>query len=117
MRTMYQGMTEAIKSTLLGELQSIESGFCYEFRFDYDENLIWEKDYIYESLFAPIVWESFSWDSSAIQVWLEDLRDVSYSAKDTGWTVDSVMEFESRVEILAEKALEESKIYRIEWED
>lgn len=52
---MYQGMTEAMKSTLLGELQSIESGFCYEFRFDYDENLIWEKDYIYESLFAPIV--------------------------------------------------------------
>ena len=114
---MYQGMTEAMKSTLLGELQSIESGFCYEFRFDYDENLVWEKDYIYESLFAPIVWESFSWSSSAIQVWLEDLRDVSYSAEDTSWTVDSVMEFESRVEILAEKALEESKIYRIEWED
>lgn len=37
---MYQGMTEAMKSTLLGELQSIESGFCYEFRFEYDENLI-----------------------------------------------------------------------------
>lgn len=114
---MYQGMTEAMKSTLLGELQSIESGFCYEFRFDYDENLIWEKDYIYESLFAPIAWESFSWSSSAIQVWLEDLRDVSYSAEDAGWTVGSVMEFESRVEILAEKALEESKMYRIEWED
>ncbi len=42
---------------------------------------------------------------------------MSYSAEDAGWTVDSVMEFESRVEILAEKALEESKIYRIEWED
>lgn len=51
---MYQGMTEAVKSTLLGELQSIESWFCYEFQFDYDENLVWEKDYIYESLFAPI---------------------------------------------------------------
>lgn len=114
---MYQGMTEAMKSTLLGELQSIESGFCYEFQFDYDENLVWEKDYIYENLFAPIAWESFSWSSSAIQVWLEDLRDVSYSAEDAGWTVDSVMEFESRVEILAEKALEESKTYRIEWED
>ena len=117
MRLMYQGMTEAMKSTLLGELQSIESEFCYEFQFNYDENLVWEKDYIYESLFAPIVWESFSWSSSAIQVWLEDLRDVSYSAEDAGWNVDSVMEFESRVEILAEKALEESKIYRIEWED
>lgn len=114
---MYQGMTEAVKSTLLGELQSIESWFCYEFQFDYDENLIWEKDYIYESLFTPIVWESFSWSFSAIQVWLEDLRDVSYSAEDAGWTVDSVMEFESRVEMLAEKALEESKIYRIEWEE
>lgn len=90
---MYQGMTEAMKSTLLGELQSIES------------------------LFAPIVWDSFSWESSGIQVWLEDLRDVSYSAEDAGWTVDSVMEFESRVEILAEKALAESKIYRIEWEE
>ena len=53
---MYQGMTEAVKSTLLGELQSIESWFCYEFQFDYDENLVWEKDYIYESLFAPIAW-------------------------------------------------------------
>lgn len=114
---MYQGMTEEMKSTMLGELQSIESGFCDEFRFDYSENLIWEKDYIYESLFAPIVWESFSWSSSAIQVWLEDLRDVSYSAEDAGWNVDSVMEFESRVEILAEKALEESKTYRIEWEE
>lgn len=60
---------------------------------------------------------SFSWDSSAIQVWLEDLREVSYSAEDAGWEMDSVMEFESRVEILAEKALEESKTYRIEWED
>lgn len=114
---MYQGMTEAMKSTLLGELQSIESGFCDEFCFNYEENLVWEKDYIYESLFAPIAWESFSWSSSAIQVWLEDLRDVSYSAEEAGWTVDSVMEFESRVEMLAEKALEESKIYRIEWED
>lgn len=114
---MYQGMTEAVKSTLLGELQSIESGFCDEFQFNYDENLVWEKDYIYESLFALIVWGSFSWSSSAIQVWLEDLRDVSYSAEDTSWIVDSVMEFESRVEILAEKALEESKTYRIEWED
>lgn len=114
---MYQGMTEAMKSTWLGELQSIESRFCDEFRFDYDENLVWEKDYIYESLFAPIAWESFSWSSSAIQVWLEDLRDVSYSAEDAGWEMDSVMEFESRVEILAEKALEESKTYRIEWED
>lgn len=114
---MYQGMTEAMKSTLLGELQSIESRFCDEFRFDYDKNIVWEKDYIYESLFAPIVWESFSWSSSATQVWLEDLRDVSYSAEDAGWEMDSVMEFESRVEILAEKALKESKTYRIEWED
>ena len=110
-------MTEAMKDTWRGELQSIESEFCYEFRFKYDENLVWEKDYIYESLFAPIAWESFSWSSSAIQVWLEDLRDVSYSAEDAGWTVDSVMEFESRVEILAEKAFKESKTYRIEWED
>ena len=114
---MHQGMTEAMKSTLLGELQSIESGFCYEFRFDYDENLVWEKNYIYESLFAPIVWESFSWSSSAIQVWLEDLHDVSCSAEDAGWTMDALAEFESRVEMLAEKALEESKMYRIEWED
>lgn len=106
-----------MKSTFLGELQRIESEFCYEFRFDYDENLVWEKDYIYESLFAPLLNEDFSWSSSAIQVWLEDLRDVSYSAEDAGWTVDSAMEFESRVEILAEKALEESKTYRIEWED
>lgn len=81
---MYQGMTKAIKSTLLGELQSIESWFCDEFRFDYDENLVWEKDYIYESLFAPIVWESFSWSSSAIHMWPEGLRDVSYSAEGAG---------------------------------
>jgi len=114
---MYQGIPSAMKSTLLSELRSIESEFCYEFRFDYDENLIWVRDYIYENLFAPIVWADFKWDSSAIQVWLEDLRDVSYSAEEAEWTVDRVMEFESRVEVLAEKALEESKTYWIEWED
>lgn len=50
-------------------------------------------------------------------MWLEDLRDVSYSAENAGWTMDAVAEFESRVEMLAEKALEESKMHRIEWED
>lgn len=114
---MYQGMTEAMKSTLLGEVQSIESEFCYEFRFDRENNLIWARDYIYENLFAPIVQADFGWDSSSIQIWLEDLRDVSYSAEYAGWTTDAVEEFESRVEMLAENALRESKMYRIEWKD
>lgn len=114
---MYQGIPEWKKPGFETEVKALEQAFCEALDFDYDENLTWVRDYIYENLFAPITWADFEWDSCSIQVWLEDLRDVSYSAEDAGWDVDGVMEFESRVEMLAEKALEESKIYRIEWED
>lgn len=114
---MHQGMTEAMKNTMLGELQSIESEFCYDFRFDYEKNDLWDQDYIYINLFWPLLNERFDWSSAAITEWLDGIRDISYSAEDAGWTMDTVAEFESRVEVLAEKALEESKMYRIEWED
>lgn len=114
---MYQGLTDSGKLDFEAEVKEIEQALCKEFDFDYEDNLIWMRDYIYENLFAPIAWADFKWDSCSIEVWLEDLRDVSYSAEDAGWTVDSVMEFESQLEMLAEKALKESKVYRIEWED
>lgn len=114
---MYQEMTETEKESFALDLMQLEQGFCEAFVFDYDSSDSWEKEYIYENLFWPLLKSGFEWDSSAIQVWLSDLRDVSYSAEDAGWTMDAVAEFESRVEMLAEKALEESKMYRIEWED
>ena len=114
---MYQGMIETEKENFSLELMQLEQGFCEAFVFDYDSSDSWEKEYICENLFWPLLKSGFEWDSSAIQVWLSDLRDVSYSAEDAGWTMDAVAEFESRVEMLAEKALEESKMYRIEWED
>ena len=114
---MYQGITETEKESFALDLMQLEQGFCEAFVFDYDSSDNWEKEYIYENLFWPLLKSGFEWDSSAIQVWLSDLRDVSYSAEDAGWTMDAVAEFESRVEMLAEKALEESKMYRIEWED
>lgn len=114
---MYQGMTEAEKESFSLDLMQLEQLFCRGFDFDYDSSDNWEKEYIYEKLFWPLLKTGFEWDSSEIEVWLIDLRDVSYSAEDAGWTVDAVAEFESKLEILAEKALEESKIYRIEWED
>lgn len=110
-------MTETEKESFALDLMQLEQGFCEAFVFDYDSSDSWEKEYIYENLFWPLLKSGFEWDSSAIQVWLSDLRDVSYSAEDAGWTMDAVAEFESRVEMLAEKALEESKMYRIEWED
>ena len=113
---MYQGMTETEKENFSLDLMQLEQMFCEAFDFDYDNSDNWEKEYIYENLFRPLL-RTFEWDSCSIQVWLEDLRDVSYSAEDAGWTMDAVAEFESRVEMLAEKALEESKMYRIEWED
>lgn len=113
---MYQGMIETEKENFSLELMQLEQMFCSEFDFDYNISNNWEKEYIYENLFWPLL-RAFEWDSCSIQVWLEDLRDVSYSAEDAGWTMDAVAEFESRVEMLAEKALEESKMYRIERED
>lgn len=113
---MYQGMAETEKESFALDLMQLEQGFCEAFVFDYDSSDSWEKEYIYENLFWPLLKSGFEWDSSAIQVWLSDLRDLSYSAEDAGWTTDSVAEFESRVEMLAEKALKESKMYRIEWE-
>ena len=114
---MYQGMTEADKVYFTDQMQGVMVDFCKLFHFDYDEDSLWEQDYIYVSLFWPLINESFDWSSAAISEWFDGVRDISYSAEDAGWTVDSVMEFESRVEILAEKAFKESKIYRIEWED
>ena len=114
---MYQGMIETEKETFSLDLMQLEQEFCAAFDFDYDSSDNWEKEYIYENLFWPLLKSGFEWDSCSIQVWLEDLRDVSYSAEDAGWTMDAVAEFESRVEMLAEKALKESKTYRIEWED
>lgn len=113
---MHQGMIETEKESFSLDLMQLEQAFCEAFVFDYDSSDNWEKEYIYENLFWPLL-RTFEWDSSAIKVWLEDLRDVSYSAEDAGWTMDQVAEFESRVEMLAEKALKESKMYRIEWED
>lgn len=113
---MYQGMIETEKESFSLELMRLEQAFCAAFDFDYNISDNWEKEYIYENLFWPLLGQ-FEWDSSSIQVWLEDLRDVSYSAEDAGWTMDAVAEFESRVEMLAEKALKESKMHRIEWED
>ena len=113
---MYQGMIETEKENFALDLMQLEQRFCDAFDFDYNISDNWEKEYIYENLFWPLL-RTFEWDSSSIQVWLEDLRDVSYSAEDAGWTMDAVAEFESRVEMLAEKALEESKMHRIEWED
>lgn len=113
---MYQGMIETEKESFSLKLMQLEQMFCEAFDFDYNISDNWEKEYIYENLFWPLL-RTFEWDSCSIQVWLEDLRDVSYSAEDAGWTMDAVAEFESRVEMLAEKALEESKMYRIEWED
>ena len=113
---MYQGMIETEKESFSVELMQLEQAFCAAFDFDYNISDNWEKEYIYENLFWPLL-RTFEWDSCSIQVWLEDLRDVSYSAENAGWTMDQVAEFESRVEMLAEKALEESKMYRIEWED
>ena len=114
---MYQGMMEAERERFSLDLMQLEQMFCEAFDFDYDSSDNWEKESIYESLFWPLLKTGFEWDSSAIQVWLEDLRDVSYSAEDADWTMDQVAEFELRVEMLAEKALKESKMYRIEWED
>lgn len=114
---MYQGMTEADKAYFAGELQQVADASSEHFNFDYKQSGNWHQNYITINLFWPLISENFSWSSSAIQVWLEDLRDTPYSAEDAGWTVDSVMEFESRVEMLAEKALKESKTYRIEWEE
>lgn len=113
---MYQGMTETEKGSFSLDLMQLEQLFCETFDFDYDSSDNWGKEYIYENLFWPLL-STFEWDSCSIRVWLEDLRDVFYSAEDAGWTMDAVPEFESRVEMLAEKALEESKMYRIEWED
>lgn len=113
---MYQGMIETEKESFSLELMQLEQMFCEAFDFDYNISDNWEKEYIYENPFWPLL-RVFEWDSSSIQVWLEDLRDVSYSAEDASWTMDAVAEFESRVEMLSEKALEESKMYRIEWED
>lgn len=113
---MYQGLSDCEKLDFEGEVKELEQAFCEAFDFDYDSSDNWEKEYIYENLFWPLL-RTFGWDSCSIQVWLSDLRDVSYSAEDAGWEMDSVMEFESRVERLAEKALKESKMYRIEWED
>lgn len=113
---MYQGMIETEKESFALDLMQLEQGFCEAFVFDYDSSDSWEKEYVYENLFWPLL-RTFEWDSCSIQVWLEDLRDVSYSAEDAGWTMDQVAEFELRVEMLAEKALKESKMYRIEWED
>ena len=113
---MYQGMTETEKENLSLDLMQLEQEFCAAFDFDYNISENWEKEYIYENLFWPLL-RTFEWDSCSIQVWLEDLHGVSYSAEDAGWTMDAVAEFESRVEMLAEKALKESKMYRIEWED
>ena len=102
---------------MLGELQSIESEFCYEFQSDYEKDNLWDQDYIYINLFWPLLNEHFDWSSAATEGWLNGIMDISYSAEDAGCTVDAVAEFESKLEILAEKALEESKIYRIEWEE
>lgn len=109
-------MAETEKENFSLDLMQLEQMFCEAFDFDYNISDNWEKEYIYENLFWPLL-RTFEWDSCSIQVWLEDLRDVSYSAEDAGWTMDAVAEFESRTEMLAEKALEESKMYRIEWED
>lgn len=113
---MYQGLLDYEKLDFEGEVKALEQVFCETFGFDYENSLVWVRDYIYENLFWPL-FGRFEWNSCSIQVWLEDLRDVSYSAEDAGWTMDAVAEFESRVETLAEKALKESKMYRIEWVD
>ena len=114
---MYQGLTDGEKLDFEAEVKEIEQAFCKELDFDYEDNLFWVRDYIYENLFAPITWADFKWNSCSTEVWLEDLRDISYSAEDAGWDMDTVAEFESQLEMLAEKALKESKMYRIEWED
>jgi len=114
---MYQGMTGADKAYFTDQIQGVMVDFCDLFHFDYDEDNLWEQDYIYVSLFWPLLNKNFDWSSAAISVWLDGVRDTSYSAEDAGWDMSYVLGFESRVEILAEKALKESKTYRIEWEE
>lgn len=79
---MYQGIAETEKESFSLDLMQLEQAFCDAFDFDYNSSDNWEREYIYENLFWPLLGQ-----------------------------------FESRVEMLAEKALKESKMYRIEWED